>query len=113
MCAKYLVEAGAMGVRRVRKLDLKKIAKASGAQLLMTMANMDGEETFESNLLGEAEEVCVEWVSDNEIVLVKGYVVRAFLTVAQNNLILSLPEQKITMLPQSFCGVQTNISSMK
>ncbi|XP_074599156.1 chaperonin containing TCP1 subunit 1 isoform X2 [Brevipalpus obovatus] len=74
MCAKYLVEAGAMGVRRVRKLDLKKIAKASGAQLLMTMANMEGEETFESNLLGEAEEVCVEWVSDNEIVLVKGYV---------------------------------------
>lgn len=72
MTAKYLVESGVMGVRRVRKIDLKKIAKASSGQLLLTMANMDGEETFEANMLGEAEEVCVEQVGDNEIILVKG-----------------------------------------
>ncbi|RWR99868.1 T-complex protein 1 subunit alpha-like protein [Dinothrombium tinctorium] len=29
-CAKYMVEAGIMGVRRVKKQDLKKIAKATG-----------------------------------------------------------------------------------
>lgn len=30
MCLKYFVEAGAMAVRRVKKEDLKRIAKATG-----------------------------------------------------------------------------------
>ncbi|XP_053211932.1 T-complex protein 1 subunit alpha-like [Panonychus citri] len=72
MCAKYLVEAGAMGVRRVRKMDLKKIAKASGATMISTMANMEGDETFETASLGEAEEIVVERISDDEVILIKG-----------------------------------------
>lgn len=30
LCLKYFVEAGAMAVRRVKKVDLKRIAKATG-----------------------------------------------------------------------------------
>ena len=72
MCAKYMVESKVMGVRRVKKADLKKIAKSSGAVLLLTMANMDGEESFDSSMLGEAEEVVVEKVCDDECILIKG-----------------------------------------
>jgi len=30
LCMKYFVEAGAMAVRRVKKMDLKRIARATG-----------------------------------------------------------------------------------
>lgn len=30
LCLKYFVESGAMGVRRVKKADLKRIARATG-----------------------------------------------------------------------------------
>ena len=33
MCMKMFVEAGAMGVRRVKKEDMKRIAKASGGEM--------------------------------------------------------------------------------
>jgi T-complex protein 1 subunit alpha len=36
------VEAGAMAVRRCKKADLKRIAKATGATLLSSMANLEG-----------------------------------------------------------------------
>lgn len=72
MCSKYMVEAGVMGVRRVLKSDLKKIAKASGAQFLISMANMDGEESFDASFVGEAEEVVVERIADDDCILLKG-----------------------------------------
>ncbi|KAJ1501067.1 T-complex protein 1 subunit alpha, partial [Coelomomyces lativittatus] len=47
MCLKYFVEANAMAVRRVKKEDLVRIAKATGATLVSTLSNLEGEETFE------------------------------------------------------------------
>ena len=47
LCMKYFVESGTMAVRRCKRVDLKRIAKATGGQLIVTMSNMDGEETFE------------------------------------------------------------------
>jgi len=73
MCSKYMVEAGVMGVRRVAKQDLKKIAKSSGAQLLSTLSNLDGEESFESSFLGEAESVSVDRVGDNDCIFLKKF----------------------------------------
>lgn len=71
MCLKYFVEAGAMAVRRVLKRDLKRIAKASGATILSTLANLEGEETFEASMLGQAEEVVQERICDDELILIK------------------------------------------
>uniref|UniRef100_A0A2K6LFX9 T-complex protein 1 subunit alpha n=1 Tax=Rhinopithecus bieti TaxID=61621 RepID=A0A2K6LFX9_RHIBE len=71
MCLKYFVEAGAMAVRRVLKRDLKHITKASGATILSTLANLEGEETFEAAMLGQAEEVVQERICDDELILIK------------------------------------------
>ncbi|KAM5196939.1 LOW QUALITY PROTEIN: T-complex protein 1 subunit alpha-like [Hipposideros larvatus] len=71
MCLKYFVETGAMAVRRVLKRDLKHIAKASGATILSTLANLEGEETFEASMLGQAEEVVQERICDDELILIK------------------------------------------
>ncbi|CAO0790355.1 unnamed protein product [Mucor circinelloides] len=72
LCLKLFVEAGAMAVRRCKKDDLQRIAKATGATLISCLANLEGEETFESNLLGQAQEVVQERISDDECILVKG-----------------------------------------
>ncbi|XP_042319183.1 T-complex protein 1 subunit alpha [Sceloporus undulatus] len=71
MCLKYFVDAGAMAVRRVLKRDLKRIAKASGATVCSTLANLEGEETFEASMLGQAEEVVQERICDDELILIK------------------------------------------
>lgn len=61
-----------MAVRRCRKEDLRRIAKATGATLLSTLANLDGEESFEASSLGTADEVVQSRVGDDELILVKG-----------------------------------------
>ena len=72
LCLKEFVEAGAMAVRRCRKEDLRRIARATGATLVSSLANLEGEESFEASYLGSAEEVIQERISDDELILVKG-----------------------------------------
>lgn len=70
MSLKVFIDAGAVAVRRCNKEDLKKIAKATGATLVSTLANLEGEETFDASLLGEAEEVIQTRISDDECILI-------------------------------------------
>ncbi|XP_018795898.1 PREDICTED: T-complex protein 1 subunit alpha [Bactrocera latifrons] len=77
LCMKYFVEAGAMAVRRVKKSDLKIIAKATGAAFLTSLTNMEGEESFEASMVGEAAEVAQERICDDELILIKGTKARA------------------------------------
>lgn len=77
LCLKYFVEAGAMAVRRVKKQDLKIIAKATGAQYLTSLTNMDGEESFDASMVGEAAIVVQESICDDELILIKGPKARA------------------------------------
>lgn len=72
LCLKYFVEAGAMAVRRVKKSDLKRIAKATGAAYLTSLTSMDGEENFEASYVGEAMEVSQEFICDDELILIRG-----------------------------------------
>lgn len=72
MAQKYLVEAGILGVRRVDKKDIRRIAKCTGAQVMLTLATMEGDEAFDAACLGSAEEVCEQRVGDNEFVFIKG-----------------------------------------
>src|ERR1700761_4713305 len=69
---KEFVEAGAMAVRRCRKEDLRRIAKATGGTLISSMANLEGDEAYDPAYLGTADEVVQERISDDELILVKG-----------------------------------------
>lgn len=83
--SKYLSQVGIMGVRRVLKADIKRIAKACGANLVLSMASAgnvsdglaitdkDGEETFDAGQLGEVDEVVIERIADDEVILIKGF----------------------------------------
>lgn len=72
LCLKEFVEHQVMAVRRCKKEDLKRIARATGATLVSDMSNLDGEETFESSYLGTCQEVVQAKFSDDECILVKG-----------------------------------------
>ncbi|KAL3721918.1 hypothetical protein ACJRO7_034290 [Eucalyptus globulus] len=72
MALKYFVEAGAIAVRRVRKEDMRHIAKATGATMVSTFADMEGDETYDSSFIGHADEVVEERISDDDVVLIKG-----------------------------------------
>jgi T-complex protein 1 subunit alpha len=72
MCLKLFVEAGAIAVRRVKMEDMRKIAKATGATVLSSLANLEGEETFEASSLGHAEDVSQERISDDELIIIRG-----------------------------------------
>eukprot|EP01126_Amoeba_proteus_P052835 TRINITY_DN641_c0_g1_i11.p1 TRINITY_DN641_c0_g1~~TRINITY_DN641_c0_g1_i11.p1 ORF type:complete len:548 (+),score=106.25 TRINITY_DN641_c0_g1_i11:289-1932(+) len=72
LAAKYLVEAGVMGVRRVDMRDLKHISEATGGQIILTLADLEGNESFESSFLGEADLVVQERLASHELIVIKG-----------------------------------------
>lgn len=71
LCMKYLVEAGAIGVRRCKKEDLRRIAAATGGVLLPNLADLEGEESFDPAYLGVAGEVAEERVGDGELIFIR------------------------------------------
>ena len=72
LCLKEFVEAKIMAVRRCKKEDLRKIARATGATLVGDMSNLEGEETFEASYLGTCQEAIQAKFSDDECILIKG-----------------------------------------
>ncbi|EGW30900.1 uncharacterized protein SPAPADRAFT_62812 [Spathaspora passalidarum NRRL Y-27907] len=72
LCLKEFVENDCMAVRRCKKEDLRRIARATGATLISSLSNLEGEETFETSYLGYAEEVVQTRISDDECILING-----------------------------------------
>ncbi|CAM5999710.1 unnamed protein product [Sphagnum balticum] len=62
LASKYMVENGCIGLRRVEKGDLHRIAKLTGATVISTLATPEGEEAFDPSFLGECDEVAEEAV---------------------------------------------------
>ena len=111
LCLKEFVEAGAMAVRRCRKEDLRRIAKATGGQLVSSLSNLEGEETFEASSLGSADEVAQERISDDELILVRGTK-----TVSSSSIILRgandyLLDEMERALHDSLCVVKRTLES--
>lgn len=103
LCLKEFVEAGAMAVRRCKKEDLRRIAKATGATMVSSLANLEGEETFEASSLGSAEEVVQERISDDELILVKGTKV-----VSSSSIILRGANGELCLSPSSHPSALTS-----
>lgn len=111
MCLKLFVEAGAMAIRRCKKDDLKRIAKATGATFISTLANLEGEETFEAALLGHADEVVQERISDDECILVKGTKVHSSASIilrGANDFMLDEMERSVH---DCLCAVKRTLES--
>jgi T-complex protein 1 subunit alpha len=64
---KYFVEAGVLACRRVPRDDLKRLAKATGGTVVATLADLEGDESFDPANLGTCERVQEVRVSDGEM----------------------------------------------
>lgn len=69
---KYMVDNNVLGVRRVNKQDLRRIAKATGGTVVHTMSNLEGEEVFEPRWLGAAGEVYESRIGDADMITIAG-----------------------------------------
>lgn len=69
---KVFVEHGCIAVRRCKKSDLKSIAKVTGGQLLLSLGDMEGNETVDPACLGLADEVCEDRIGDGELLYIRG-----------------------------------------
>ncbi|KAI5960154.1 cct1 [Candida pseudojiufengensis] len=72
LCLKQFIENNCMAIRRCKKEDLRRIARATGATLVSSLSNLEGDEVFDSSNLGFAEEVEQIKISDDECILIKG-----------------------------------------
>ncbi|GAQ40368.1 alpha subunit of chaperonin-containing T-complex [Aspergillus tubingensis] len=111
MVLKLFVEKGAMAVRRCKKEDLRRIAKATGATLINTLSDLNGDEKFEASYLGHAEEVVQERISDDECILVKGTKVHTSASIilrGPNDFSLDEMERSVH---DSLCAVKRTLES--
>ncbi len=69
---KYFVEHNCIAIRRVKKADLRRIASCTGAKIVVSLADLEGEENYESSFLGKADSVYEERVGDWDYMFFKG-----------------------------------------
>jgi T-complex protein 1 subunit alpha len=72
LCMKYFVEAGIICARRCNREDLKRLAKATGGRVVTTMADMEGNETYDAECLGACDSVREVRIGDGEMLYVYG-----------------------------------------
>jgi T-complex protein 1 subunit alpha len=72
LCLKYFVEAGIICARRCNREDLKRLAKATGGRVVTTMADMEGNETFDADCLGGCDSAREVRIGDGEMLYVYG-----------------------------------------
>jgi T-complex protein 1 subunit alpha len=111
LCLKMLIEKGAMGVRRCKKEDLRRIAKATGASLISTLSDLNGDEKYEASSLGYADEVVQERISDDECILVKGtkaHTAASIILRGSNDIQLDEMERSVH---DSLCAVKRTLES--
>jgi len=111
MSLKYFVEAGAIAVRRVPKDDLRRIAKATGGQVISSLADMEGDETFDASCLGDADEVVEETVADDDVLMIKGCKSSRAVTVLLRGANDYLLDEMDRSLHDAFCIVKRVLES--
>ena len=59
-------------MHRCKKQDLQRIARHTGGKIVSDMSDLEGNEVFEAECLGTAEEVSQERICDDELIIVRG-----------------------------------------
>jgi len=111
LAMKYFVEAGVLAVRRVDKKDIKRLAKCTGAQLMLTMATLDGDEEFEASYLGAAETVVEERLGDNDFVFFKGCTASKAATILLRGANEYMLEETDRSVHDALCAVSRTFDS--
>ena len=71
----------ARAARLSTQLLCRRVAKATGGSIVVTLADMEGNEAFDASCLGTADAVEEETVGDDEMVMIRGCASKAACTV--------------------------------
>ena len=113
LALKYFVEAKCIAVRRCEKSDMKRLATATGAKIMITFDDENGEEIFNKDCLGEAEEVSEEAINDYNYVFFKKCKKQSAQTIllrGANYLMLDETERSVH---DALCAVKRVLESNK
>lgn len=69
---KYFVENKCIAIRRVPKNDLRRIASSTGAKIIVSLADLEGEEKYDPAYLGECSKVYEARIGDWEYTFFEG-----------------------------------------
>jgi len=111
MAIKYFVEAGALAVRRVKKEDLRRIAKLTGGQLMITFADMDGNESFTPEMLGQADEIIEERIADDDHLIIKGGKTSSACSVLLRGANMHMLDEVERSLHDALCAIKRALES--
>ncbi|KAJ2541038.1 chaperonin-containing T-complex alpha subunit Cct1 [Coemansia sp. RSA 1933] len=111
MYVKMFAEAGAVTVTRVPKDDARRIAKGTGASLLTTLANLDGDESVDPSTLGTAELVEQVRLSDDDIVVIRGAAEQSAATVILRGANDYMLDEMERSFHDSLCAVKRVLES--
>merc|ERR1712241_1506987 len=113
LCLKYFVDAGAMAVRRCKKGDLQRIARHTGGKIVSDMSDLEGNEVFEADCLGNAEEVSQERICDDELILIKGGKAHTSASIILRGANDSLCDELERAIHDALCVVKRVLESKK
>jgi T-complex protein 1 subunit alpha len=111
LCLKYFVEAGCLAVRRVKKEDLSRIARATGGEVVVTLADMEGNESFDAKCLGECDLVTEERVGDGELLYLRGCKTQRATTVVLRGANDFMLDEMDRALHDSLCVIKRVLES--
>lgn len=87
------------------RADLRRIAKATGAQVLLTLSQLDGGESVDPAHLGTADEVYEQAVGDNDHVFIKGCKASRATTILLRGATEFLLDESERSMHDSLCAV--------
>jgi T-complex protein 1 subunit alpha len=111
MALKYFVEANCIALRRVKKEDLRRIAKLTGGTLMITLADMEGNESFDPSLLGVADEVSEERICDDDHLVIKGGKSQRYCSVLLRGANSHMLDEVDRSLHDALCAVKRALES--
>ena len=110
---KYLVESKVLGVRRVSKDDMRRLAKLTGGTIVNTLADEEAGESFSPSFLGEAEEVAEERVGDAELIFVRGCKSQRAQAIVLRGANMFMLDEMERSVHDSLCAVRRTLESRK
>jgi len=111
MAIKYFVDAGVIAMRRVKKEDMRRLEKLTGGTMLITFADMEGNESFDASCIGHAEEVSEERVCDDDHILVKGGKSTRACSILLRGANMHLLDEVERALHDALCAVKRTLES--
>lgn len=112
MSLKMFIDSNAIAVRRCKKEDLSRIAKATGTKLISSLSNLEGEESFDIPV-GIAKSFSLEKFGDNECFVLKGTKNQGLASILLRGANEYMLDEMERALHDSFCSVKRILESKK